>query len=311
MTATIPIGLQQLAPYVRYVHYNEGDEHYRVPRRVIYDYEFIYIVRGSALFTLGDEEVPLQAGDLHIIPPLTVNACRVPAGGSFAYYACHFDLAYMGRELDFPDDIYVQVDYANLPEVPVQEELLERPLQTIADFELPPFYSTVASHRFGERFADLLALFEREPFGFQARMRACLLDVIGLLLEETHTAEGIRQDSPHKAMITEMIALMHGPGLQGEVDLEPIVGRYGMTLKYARTLFKQATGLSWTRYLTRLRMERAKMLLRQGGLSVGEIAERCGYADLHYFSRLFKKLEGLPPRAYADSLRSVAQPMGE
>ncbi|QHT63610.1 AraC family transcriptional regulator [Paenibacillus lycopersici] len=306
MTATM-IGLQQLAPYVRYVHYNEGDAHYRVPRRVIYDYEFIYLTRGSALFTLGDEEMLLKAGDLHVIPPLTVNACRVPEGGSFAYYACHFDLVYMGRELDFPDDIYVRVDYANLPEVPVQEELLERPVQKLTDIELPSFYATADSAKFGERFADLLALFGRKPFGFEARMRACLLDIIGHVLEETHTVEGIRRDSPHKPMITEMIAMMHGADLRAEVDLEPVVGRYGMTLKYARTLFKQSTGLSWSRYLTRLRMERAKMLLRQGILSVGEVAEQCGYEDLHYFSRLFKKLEGLPPRAYADSLRSSEQ----
>ncbi|NBD25272.1 helix-turn-helix transcriptional regulator [Paenibacillus glycinis] len=302
MSATIPIGLQQLAPYVRYVHYNEGDERYRVPRRIIYDYEFIYIVRGSALFTLGEEETQLKAGDLHVIPPLTPNACRVPEGGSFAYYACHFDLLYMGLELDFSDDVYVRVDYANLPEVPVQEELLERPVQTFADFELPAFVRTVASHKYGERFADLLALFERRPFGYQARMRACLLDIVGLLLEETHTAEGIRQDSPHKPMITEMIAILHGGG-EPEAELELVVRRYGMTPKYARALFKQATGLSWTRYLTGLRMERAKELLREGGLSIAEIAERCGYEDLHYFSRLFKKLEGLPPRAYGDSLR--------
>ncbi|MBM7566672.1 AraC family transcriptional regulator [Paenibacillus sacheonensis] len=292
---------------MRYVHYNEGDDTYRVPRRIIYDYEFIYITSGSALFTLGDEEVLLGAGDLHIIPPLTLNACRVPAGGAFAYYACHFDLVYMGRELDFSDDIYVQVDYANLPEVPVQEELLERPVQTVTDFALPSFYSTGASHKYSERFVDLQALFDRKPFGYQARMRACLLDIIGLLLEETHTSEGIRQDNPHKAMIAEMIAIMHGTGLRAEADLERVVGRYGMTLKYARTLFKQATGLSWTRYLTRVRMERAKELLRLGGLSIGEVAERCGYEDLHYFSRLFKKLEGLPPRAYADSLRGSEQ----
>ena len=49
-------------------------------------------------------------------------------------------------------------------------------------------------------------------------------------------------------------------------------------------------------------MERAE-LLREGGLSIAEIAEQCGYEDLHYFSRLFKKLEGLPPRAYGNSLR--------
>lgn len=314
-TLMIGVSLLQLAPYVRYVHYNEGDEHYRVPRRVIYDYEFIYITRGSALFTLGEEEVLLKAGDLHVIPPFTVNACRVPQGGSFSYYACHFDPLYMGEEQDFSDDIYVSVDYANLPEVPVQEELLERPVLRFTDFELPPYAHMSAAHQVTERFADLLGLFNERPFGYQARMRACLLDMIGWLLEETHTAEGIKQNSPHKAMIAEMIGLMqrggNGSGIgkgedQAEPDIDGVARSYGMTPKYARALFKQATGLSLTRYLATLRMERAKELLRRGGLSIAEIAEQCGYDDLHYFSRLFKKLEGMPPRAYGDSLRGSA-----
>ncbi|SEN55322.1 AraC family transcriptional regulator [Paenibacillus sp. OV219] len=309
MASTIGVSLLQLAPYVRHVHYNEGDEHYRVPRRVIYDYEFIYLTRGSALFTLGDEEFLLRAGDLHVIPPFTVNACRVPKGGSFSYYACHFDPLYMGEDQDFSDEIYVGVDYANLPEVPVQEELLERPVLGFTDFELPSYVHCSAAHKVTGRFADLQGLFSERPFGYQARMRACLLDIIGLLLEETHTAEGIKQDSPHKAMIAEMIGLMrHGSGSgeqASEIDIEGVARSYGMTAKYARTLFKQATGLSLTRYLATLRMERAKELLRRGGLSIAEVAAECGYDDLHYFSRLFKKLEGLPPRAYGDSLRGT------
>ena len=42
-------------------------------------------------------------------------------------------------------------------------------------------------------------------------------------------------------MIADMIAILHGGG-EPETELELVVGRYGMTLKYARALFEPATG---------------------------------------------------------------------
>ena len=49
-------------------------------------------------------------------------------------------------------------------------------------------------------------------------------------------------------------------------------------------------------------MDRARVLLRKGGLSIGQVAEAVGYPDIHYFSRLFKKMEGISPKKFSDSL---------
>jgi transcriptional regulator GlxA family with amidase domain len=63
-------------------------------------------------------------------------------------------------------------------------------------------------------------------------------------------------------------------------------------------LFKKHTGLSPRQYQRRLKINRAKDLLRHSHLSLTAIAEQCGFSSLALFSRTFHQLEGLSPTEY-------------
>jgi AraC-like DNA-binding protein len=63
-------------------------------------------------------------------------------------------------------------------------------------------------------------------------------------------------------------------------------------------LFKRATGQTPLGFFIRARMQRAGELLTTSTLQVKEVAAQLGYEDQFYFSRLFKSVHGLPPRAY-------------
>ena len=69
---------------------------------------------------------------------------------------------------------------------------------------------------------------------------------------------------------------------------------------YLRKAFKKEIGTSPLEYLTIRRIDLAKSMLSSNpkGYSIGEIAEKCGYSDALYFSRVFKKCVGVSPRAY-------------
>lgn len=70
---------------------------------------------------------------------------------------------------------------------------------------------------------------------------------------------------------------------------------------YFSHVFKEQVGMTFIEYLTYLRVNEAKRLLRETLLPVGSIAAQVGYSDVNYFSRVFKKEIGSTPSRYRDS----------
>ena len=87
-----------------------------------------------------------------------------------------------------------------------------------------------------------------------------------------------------------------------EMDLRSvssIIQRGGTKLFSARCLeFKEEAGVTFVEYLTNVRMDKAKEMLRNPAVSVKDIGAAVGYQDANYFSRIFKRLEGRTPTEY-------------
>jgi AraC-like DNA-binding protein len=64
------------------------------------------------------------------------------------------------------------------------------------------------------------------------------------------------------------------------------------------TRVRQLTGFSPARWVIRCRVERASVLLRDTSMKIAGIAEACGYTDLYFFARQFRKIMGMPPGAW-------------
>jgi len=96
-----------------------------------------------------------------------------------------------------------------------------------------------------------------------------------------------------------------------ELSLSKVLTDTGYNKDYVRRRFIAAYGVTPGQYLTNLRIENAKKLLRQrkeSGDSIADIGAMCGYYDGHYFSKIFKKQVGVEPREYAsDGLKEENQ----
>ncbi|MFC4102708.1 helix-turn-helix domain-containing protein [Paenibacillus xanthanilyticus] len=71
-----------------------------------------------------------------------------------------------------------------------------------------------------------------------------------------------------------------------------------MSVSYFSLLFKKITGYSYVNYVHKVRMDKAKILLRSGLAPISEVAFEVGYQDPLYFSKLFSREVGLSPREY-------------
>lgn len=83
------------------------------------------------------------------------------------------------------------------------------------------------------------------------------------------------------------------------MSLDKLARELDISPQYLSVVFKDTLGITFIGYMTQRRMNYAARLLRDEHKSVQESARLCGYSDLTYFKRLFKKTMGISPREYA------------
>lgn len=81
-----------------------------------------------------------------------------------------------------------------------------------------------------------------------------------------------------------------------EVNWDAVADQFSLSLRTLHRQLKQKTGLTPQRYLNRLRLMKARHLLRHSEASVTDIAYRCGFSDSNHFSTLFRREFNWSPR---------------
>ena len=121
------------------------------------------------------------------------------------------------------------------------------------------------------------------------------IDRLKIALYEKRKTE--EQDAQEERTITGIIRYLQ-EHLDKEISLNILADEFHLSSQYISQLFKSEIGVNFLAYLTSIRMERAKKLLLATSLSIGEISEKCGYADYRVFTKAFKKEEGSTPSQY-------------
>ena len=88
-----------------------------------------------------------------------------------------------------------------------------------------------------------------------------------------------------------------------EISLAQICEAVFVTKNHLCKQFKKATDMTVTEYIKHRRISMAKKKLQFSNISISDIAQNCGFSNFSYFSKLFKKYEGITPTQYREKYR--------
>ncbi|MCR5735597.1 MAG: response regulator [Lachnospiraceae bacterium] len=87
-----------------------------------------------------------------------------------------------------------------------------------------------------------------------------------------------------------------------DISLTSLAAKYNISTGHLSNMIKEHLQVNFSDYIASLRIQRAKELLRDDGYSIQEIAEIVGYNDYFYFTKVFKKIEGISPSKYRKNI---------
>jgi AraC-like DNA-binding protein/ligand-binding sensor protein len=106
-----------------------------------------------------------------------------------------------------------------------------------------------------------------------------------------------------KTLLMRQIETFLSEERHGDLSLKAVSERVNLSPCHFCKVFKKQTGLTFSEYRTRKRVERARQLLQQGGKRVSEIAFEAGFNSIPYFNRAFRRYVGCAPSEFAAANR--------
>lgn len=127
-----------------------------------------------------------------------------------------------------------------------------------------------------------------------------LHEMIGFFADRFVGSIGARATEEEAAggdLIAEVIRYADQHAIE-RISLIDLAERFHFSPSYLCRVFKRETGTTLTDHLLHIRLGKATALLENSTMPIAEIAERCGYPDYFYFTRLFKRTYGVTPTAW-------------
>ena len=122
--------------------------------------------------------------------------------------------------------------------------------------------------------------------------------VMTAILKERGEAEDEEIKAPvNDKMIDSVVADIRDHYME-DISLTSLAAKYNVSMGSLSKMIKDHLQLNFSDYIASLRIQRAKELLSDETLSIQEIAEIVGYNDYFYFTKVFKKIEGISPSKY-------------
>lgn len=234
------------------------------------DYQILYISSGKATFYINGEPREVPAGHMVIYPPRSLQQYAYYLEDKPEVYWLHFtgeDAQTLIKDAGFSGD---HILYTG-----ISAKYQDLFLSMIKELQLPRPCSE-----------ELSSLYLRQLFLTLKRLKE----------------EGGYKKTEIKEEMEQAIHYFH-ENFTRDIQVEEYAKRLHMSTCWFIRSFKQYAGMPPGKYITSIRVNKAKELLESTDYTVGEIGAIIGYENPLYFSRIFKKQTGLSPAEYRKAAR--------
>ena len=271
------MNLSLINPYIRLTMESRLSAGRNIARRIIYDYELIYIEEGSFTFVYDDKAYHSKAGDIIFIRPGIPHSFILDQG-DISQPHIHFDVTHR------PQSEVIPISFKDLEKMSETERAwIHR--DHFAAYDRVPFL--IISNK-----KEFLEIFYKIVTGSLDSLikKALLITLISIIVNDNFPK--LLQDDKQPNVVYQIKDYIDaGNGLK--MTLDDFAKSFFYDKFYLERKFKEAFGVSLIEYRNKKRMELAKYLLKQH--SVSQVSELVGYESIYSFSRAYKSHFGYPP----------------
>jgi AraC family transcriptional regulator of arabinose operon len=234
------------------------------------EYNKIYfIIDGEGWLKIGDREYYPQPGQLYFMPSGELQSYSSISPNTFLKYWCHFTARINN------------IDIFNM-------------------LNIPDFLNVTDKRELNNLFQRLLYYYGKgTPYSI-LKTRGIMLELLAWLFEQVNIRDINLQSYSFANDLLKVLKYIED-NLSKDITIEQLSNIIHFHPNYFIRFFRDHMGCSPIQYINRMRLEKAKNLLKATNLSIKEITDLTGFNDASYFSKKFKKDIGLSPLEYRNT----------
>lgn len=271
------------------VYYFEYSKNYRFTGESHSFWELVYVDKGEIIINADQVEFLLSQGEVVFHKPDEWHSLR--ANGTNAPNLVIISFASDSKAMTFFENKTLKINQ-------YQKRIISRILSEYSSaFSTPLNNPTVTK-----------PIPKKSPaIGSQQLLKQYLCELL-LSILRSNEANAEQSSQLKLNMSNSLLNLLVNymcDNLNRNLRINDLVRYSGSNKTTISNIFHKEFGKSPIEYFTALKIERAKVYLREETYNITQIAEVLGYSSVHYFSRCFKKVTGMAPSQYANSVRAM------
>lgn len=273
--------LRDLSPVIHWAQQHNRTPAFKWSRR-IYDFQLLYVKHGELLASIeGEPAMRVRAGSLLILPPWRHHRIEIMTEPYAELLGVHFDFFEMP---DVTHSILIDEQAPNASLLGNIPYLHDKPIFT----EL--VYNAI-SPKIISVLENVIQEWNERQQGYEVVCKGLLAQLITLLVRHQNEGRGLAHPK-YEAQLLQLAEEIRSDFSRRWTSAE--MAKYLLVHEdYMSRQFKAMMGIGPNKFVQSVRHQEAKRLLRETDQTIESISSAVGYEDFHYFSRIFKRWEGI------------------